>query len=205
MNHHEIKVATDTIKSNQQLQMSSFGRRTWDRKEYAELAKQGQQTYEQSLRSSLTDVQLQQLKDKYTDHHALMQGTMSGLNQNTLVTGVSSYKKGKQFGFYCELCNMTFKDNLQYIDHLNHKTHEVKFEAVFDEPLVNDTRDNDDLRTEEFESFYIETVKHFVNDHQPKEKRVHKPRGKRPKTTPSQDSSDISKMMGFGSFGGVKR
>lgn len=185
--------------------MSSFGRRTWDRSEYAELAKQGQQTYEQSLKSTLTDSQLEQLKIKYTDHYALIQSSLSDLNKRTLATGISSQKKGKQFGFYCELCNLTFKDNLQYIDHLNHKTHQLKFEAIFDESLICDTRDNDELRPEDFELCYRQVVDDFVKDHQRKVKKVNKSTRIRPEHPSPQDISEISKTMGFASFGGTKR
>lgn len=134
-----------------------------------------------------------------------MQSSLSDLNRKVLATGVNSYKQGKQFGFYCEICNMTFKDNLQYIDHLNHKTHQIKFEAIFDEPLVNDTRDNDDIAPGEFERCYVELVKNFVKDHQVKEKKVNKPREKRPKNTGDMSSSDLSEKMGFSSFGGAKK
>jgi len=34
-------------------------------------------------------------------------------------------KRGKGAGFYCEDCDLTFKDNLQWVDHLNSKQHLV--------------------------------------------------------------------------------
>lgn len=185
---------------------SDFGRRTWDREEHAELAKQGQKPYEESLRSSLTDDQLQLLKTQYTDHRALMESSLKGLNRKVLATGVSSFKKGKQFGFYCELCNLTFKDNLQYIDHLNHKSHQIRFEAIFDEPLVIDSRDNDYITAQELQEEYDTLVKQFVRQHKTKVENTGRPKKKQaPKTSSQSRSSEVAKAMGFASFGGSKK
>ncbi|KAK9234952.1 hypothetical protein V1525DRAFT_411383 [Lipomyces kononenkoae] len=47
------------------------------------------------------------------------------LNKVTLVpAGASAVgKKGRGAGFYCEACDLTFKDSLQWVDHLNSKQH----------------------------------------------------------------------------------
>ena len=34
-------------------------------------------------------------------------------------------KRGKGAGFYCDACDLTFKDNLQFVEHLNSKQHLV--------------------------------------------------------------------------------
>ncbi len=34
-------------------------------------------------------------------------------------------KRGRGAGFYCEECDLTFKDNLQFVDHLNSRQHLV--------------------------------------------------------------------------------
>ena len=34
-------------------------------------------------------------------------------------------KKGKGAGYYCEACDLTYKDLLQWVDHLNSKQHLV--------------------------------------------------------------------------------
>lgn len=47
-----------------------------------------------------------------------------GLNKTTLVPGTAAPgKRGKGIGFYCEACNLTYKDSIQYLDHLNSKQH----------------------------------------------------------------------------------
>lgn len=140
--------------------MSNFGRRTWDREEYAEKARSGYD--DQSLKTTLTPTELQALKVKYINYDQLIKGSLKDLNKRKLTTNadsLSSFKRGKKFGFYCDVCNLTFKDTLQYIDHLNHKLHAIKFENLFDEPLIMDLRDNDDVPQEEFEQSYHELVK----------------------------------------------
>lgn len=48
-----------------------------------------------------------------------------GLNKVVLVPGTAAPgKRGKGVGFYCEACNLTYKDSIQYLDHLNSKQHQ---------------------------------------------------------------------------------
>uniref|UniRef100_A0A060T6Q0 ARAD1B13794p n=1 Tax=Blastobotrys adeninivorans TaxID=409370 RepID=A0A060T6Q0_BLAAD len=47
-----------------------------------------------------------------------------GLNQVTLVpAGAATGRRGKGVGFYCEVCDITLKDSLDFADHLNSKKH----------------------------------------------------------------------------------
>jgi U4/U6.U5 tri-snRNP component SNU23 len=47
-----------------------------------------------------------------------------GLGQLKLVPGGAAVGiRGKGVGFYCEVCDLTFKDSLTYYDHLNSKQH----------------------------------------------------------------------------------
>ncbi|GAV51769.1 hypothetical protein ZYGR_0AF02400 [Zygosaccharomyces rouxii] len=188
--------------------MANFGRRTWDREEYAQLAQEEPLSHEEALKSSLSDAKLQQLKDKYTDHNRLIRQSLQNLNKKVLATGISSYKRGKQFGFYCELCDLTYKDTAQYIDHLNHKTHQLKFESIFGEDLVADKRDNDDISPEEFNKEYKTLVSRFVKQH------ASKLRASNPGTRigKAQNSNAFNnpptamhRAMGFSSFGSTKR
>lgn len=46
------------------------------------------------------------------------------LNKTTIVpAGAGVGKRGKSAGYYCEACDLTFKDSLQWVDHLNSKQH----------------------------------------------------------------------------------
>ena len=47
-----------------------------------------------------------------------------GTNQVTLVPAGSGVgKRGKGAGFYCEACDLTFKDSIQYVDHVHSRQH----------------------------------------------------------------------------------
>lgn len=39
---------------------------------------------------------------------------------------LSRSRKGKSAGFYCQVCDLTFKDNLSYFDHMNSQQHHRK-------------------------------------------------------------------------------
>ena len=151
--------------------MSNFGRRTWDRDEYAQLEREPKDQA-RKLVDTLTPEQLARLKEKYSNHDALVKDATKGNHERVLASGLSSYKKGKQFGFYCDLCDLTFKDTLQFVDHLNHKIHEIRFERIFEEPLIQDLRDNDIVPFNEYEENYSKTIGEFVKQQVPKPKTV---------------------------------
>ncbi|KAL2055221.1 hypothetical protein ABVK25_004559 [Lepraria finkii] len=39
--------------------------------------------------------------------------------------GAATGKRGRGAGFYCADCDLTFKDNLQFVEHLNSKQHQI--------------------------------------------------------------------------------
>lgn len=187
--------------------MSNFGRRTWNREDYIN------NNFKKDHLSELTDLQLQQLKSKYTSYDNLLKENMNNLNKKILTTQTSTFKKGKQFGFYCELCDITYKDTLQFIDHLNSKPHLIKFENVFGEALISNTVDNDDLENDIFQQSYLKLIDKFVKENDSvrivNEEPILK---KRKKANPQQSVSSkkdintdkISKLMGFSNFGSCK-
>lgn len=185
----------------------SFGRRTWNREEYA--AKAATSPGGQSHLSSLDQEQLKALKDRYTDYNALLVYNLRDINKKTLSANLSQQKKGKQFGFYCDICDLTFKDTLQFINHLNHKSHVVRFENIFNEPLIKDTRDNDLVPLNEVRSQFHKSVSAFIGD---TELRSNKRKAaKRVKCEKSdaeikyQPQSEIGRLMGFTEFGSSKK
>lgn len=191
---------------------SNFGRRTWNKEDYI-LDYKSSGRDNDHLRN-LSDAQLQVLKAKYTNYDQLMKDSIKGLNQRTLFSNVSEYKRGKQFGFYCDLCNLTFKDTLQYVDHLNSKPHQIKFTTLFHEELILNARDNDDIPIDEFKNGYLEQIKHFVKTHnvnqntsefegRRKRNKQRKQNLDEPRKPPTD--SELNQMMGFASFGSTKK
>ncbi|SCV04337.1 LANO_0G09582g1_1 [Lachancea nothofagi CBS 11611] len=187
---------------------SKFGRRTWDREEYAQFEKDSRGKQD-SIFGSLSDEQLQKLKSKYTNHSLLVKDITKNSNQRVLTNALTSYKKGKQFGFYCELCDLTFKDTLQFVDHLNHKIHQIKFERIFNEPLIADLRDNDDVSLREFDESYSSTIRDFLKSYGSggKSKPGTKPALKPPKPAEKErvEQTGLNSVMGFGDFGSTKK
>ncbi|SCU97070.1 LAFA_0G09582g1_1 [Lachancea sp. 'fantastica'] len=193
----------------------NFGRRTWDREEYAELGRNAKASSSSHL-GELSDEQLQLLKSRYTQHRKLLADATQSANQRVLTGSLTSYKKGKQFGFYCELCDLTFKDTLQFVDHLNHKLHQIKFETIFGEPLISDLRDNDDIPSQEFEEQYSAEIRAFLKNRgssaSAKTKKIDrsgrldrnpKPEGR--STLDTDENPALNSVMGFGGFGSTKK
>lgn len=107
-------------------------RKTWDRAEYAEKAAvreaaekaESKARYEAKLegrkynpRAALTDA-------KETSSRASRLDVTQNLGKTTLVpAGAATGKRGRGAGQYCADCDLTFKDSLQWVDHLNSKQH----------------------------------------------------------------------------------
>lgn len=124
-------------------------RRTWDRTEYAAKAAARESS---EKKESIARHEARLLGKKYypppssstttttattSSSHAPSDSTdttsrasrldvSSLIGKTTLVPlGAAVGKRGKGAGFYCEACDLTFKDNVQFVDHLNSRQHLV--------------------------------------------------------------------------------
>lgn len=110
-------------------------RKTWDREEFAAKAadreakskEEGKARYEASLagkkyiRRAFTPPDA-----KETESRRTRLDVASQVGKQTLVpAGASTGKRGRGAGFYCDACDLTFKDNLQLVEHLNSRQHLV--------------------------------------------------------------------------------
>lgn len=110
-------------------------RKTWDRAEYAEKAhlRAAQEKAESAARreaklqghkyhgraSTPPDIQ-------ETSSRATRLDVSANVGKTSLVpAGAATGKRGRGAGFYCGDCDLTFKDNLQFVDHLNSRQHLV--------------------------------------------------------------------------------
>ncbi|MCJ1327204.1 hypothetical protein MMC10_003872 [Thelotrema lepadinum] len=108
-------------------------RKTWDREEYAAKAKEretrereeGKARYEAKLAGKKYIPRPNTPSDaKETESRASRLNVAANVGKTTLVpAGAAVGKRGKGAGFYCADCDLTFKDNLQFVDHLNSKQH----------------------------------------------------------------------------------
>lgn len=109
-------------------------RRTWDRAEYAEKAAQKDAERREDAKARY-EAKLEGKKwHKPVDFSTLDSTSARGsrldvasmVGKSTLVpAGAGVGKRGKGAGFFCEACDLTYKDNVQYIEHLNSKQHLV--------------------------------------------------------------------------------
>jgi len=116
-------------------------RRTWDRGEYAAKAKNEEQErrednkarYEAKLEGKKwhKPVDMSALDATSARERRLDVASMVG-KQTLVPAGSSIGKRGKGAGFWCEACDLTYKDNVQYIEHLNSKQHLINTGKSFE-------------------------------------------------------------------------
>jgi U4/U6.U5 tri-snRNP component SNU23 len=109
-------------------------RKTWDREEYAQkavdrdlrLKEEGKAKYEAAAAgkkyhgrraSTPPDARDTEARRSRLDVSAQIGKTM------LVPAGSAVGKRGRGAGFYCDACDLTFKDNLQFVEHLNSKQH----------------------------------------------------------------------------------
>ncbi|KAI4129989.1 MAG: hypothetical protein LQ347_003545 [Umbilicaria vellea] len=108
-------------------------RKTWDRAEYAakaevretKIKEEGKARYEAKLEGRKYIPRVSTPPDaKETESRAQRLDVSSNVGKTTLVpAGAATGKRGRGAGFYCADCDLTFKDNLQFVDHLNSRQH----------------------------------------------------------------------------------
>ncbi|KAK3117026.1 U4/U6.U5 snRNP associated protein [Teratosphaeriaceae sp. CCFEE 6253] len=111
-------------------------RRTWDRSDYAAraadreatLKEEGKARYEAKLEGKTyyrpSTVAAEDTHDTEARRARLNVAEHIG-KQTIVIAGGTQGKKGKSAGFYCEVCDLTYKDNLQFVEHLNSRQHLV--------------------------------------------------------------------------------
>ncbi|KAK4626886.1 U4/U6.U5 small nuclear ribonucleoprotein component snu23 [Fulvia fulva] len=108
-------------------------RKTWDRDAYAAKAKdrdvkikeEGKARHEAALAGKKYIRRASTPTDTHdTEARQARLNVAEQVGKTTLVVaGAGQGKRGKSAGFYCEACDLTFKDNLQWVEHLNSKQH----------------------------------------------------------------------------------
>ena len=110
-------------------------RRTWDREEYAAKAAQrdqkireeGRARHEAALAGKKFHRRASTPEDaRDTEARKARLNVADQVGKTSLVpAGATQGKRGKGAGFYCDACDLTYKDNLQFVEHLNSKQHLV--------------------------------------------------------------------------------
>lgn len=107
-------------------------RKTWDRDEYAQKARdeetrrkeEGKARYEAKLLGKKWHAPVDASTLDTTTSRRSRLDVASMIGKTTIVpAGAGTGKKGHGAGFYCSDCDLTFKDNLQLVEHFNSKQH----------------------------------------------------------------------------------
>lgn len=107
-------------------------RKTWNREEYAAKAaaeeaarkEENKARYEAKLEGKKWHKHVDTSQLDSTSSRAQRLDVASMVGKTTMVPASAGVgRRGKGAGFYCEACDLTYKDNVQYIEHLNSKQH----------------------------------------------------------------------------------
>ncbi|KKK12972.1 hypothetical protein P175DRAFT_0499606 [Aspergillus ochraceoroseus IBT 24754] len=106
--------------------------KTWNREEYAKKAadedarrkEEGKARYEAKLLGKKWHAPVDYSSLEATTSRKARLDVASMVGKTTIVSAGSAVgKRGRGAGFYCPDCDLTFKDNLQLVEHLNSKQH----------------------------------------------------------------------------------
>ncbi|KAH8730918.1 hypothetical protein GQ44DRAFT_424355 [Phaeosphaeriaceae sp. PMI808] len=110
-------------------------RKTWDREEMAKKAKEreakerdeAKERYEAKAAGKSYRRRASTPEDlKQTEARSERIDWSQMIGKQTLTSAAAGVgKRGKGAGAYCQACDLTFKDNIQYVEHLNSKQHLV--------------------------------------------------------------------------------
>jgi U4/U6.U5 tri-snRNP component SNU23 len=210
-------------------------RKNWDLEEYAAKAKaresgekeEAKARYEAKLagkkyyKPMTGDESLTTARTRVTDFS-------SQVGKTQLVTGGAGLgKRGRGVGLYCEACDLTFKDNLQWLDHINSMQHlraigqtgqvkkasaqdvhdriEMLWQMREDEKLAATTSLKDRLKIQEVEDEKEREAKRLKRREATEKRRIELEKNKDVKMEYGEDvrvegehdEDDMMKMMGF--------
>lgn len=112
--------------NNDKISVDQYGRKTWNVEAYAKEAKNKQYKKNPSTTNVNTSIISSDKPSSYLAHREkLLKELLSAINQHTIINplNTSSYGKNKKFGFVCQICDLSFRDNLALIDHINSPLH----------------------------------------------------------------------------------
>ncbi|KAF3394738.1 U4/U6.U5 small nuclear ribonucleoprotein component snu23 [Talaromyces pinophilus] len=107
-------------------------RKTWNREEYAQRAAEteaknkaeSKARYEAKLAGKKWHAPVDFSTLEATSSRVQRLDVASMVGKTTMVpAGAAVGKRGRGAGFYCSDCDLTFKDNIQLVEHLNSKQH----------------------------------------------------------------------------------
>lgn len=223
---------------NNRVSIDQYGRKTWNVDAYAKEAKNrsSKESSSSTPNANTSFITTDKPSSYLTHRDKLLNDLLSSVNQHTIINplNTSSYGKNKRFGFFCLICDLSFRDNLALIDHINSPQHvqmsrslsgkqdreEVEIldggvrRATLDEVRVTlealitklkREKDSGDNGTDIKERI---TRRQAFEKHQQakrREKRLRATQNKKERKEGDDDSNGLTSMMGFGGFGSTKK
>ena len=229
----------DKDNDNNKISIDQYGRKTWNVDAYAKEAKSKSSKKAISSTPNLSNSTINTDKPlSYLTHRdKLLNELLTAVNQHTIINplNTASYGKNKKFGFFCLVCDLSFRDNLALIDHINSPLHVQRSQSLVTKHDGEDTEildgnvrraTVDEVRltlesliaklTQDKNSGNNKTnIKERIARRQEfeknqqakrKEKRLKSKQNKiAQKNKTDEGNNDISSMMGFGDFGSTKK
>lgn len=229
----------DKDKDSNKISIDQYGRKTWNVDAYVEEAKnkRSKKAISSTPNPSNSNINTDKPLSYLTHRDKLLKELLSAVNQHTIINplNTSSYGKNKKFGFFCLVCDLSFRDNLALIDHINSPLHVQRSQSLVTKHDGEDTEildgnvrraTTDEVRlTLESLIAKLTQEKNSGNDknnikeriarrqefekNQKAKRRERRLKIKQNKTARNdktdEGNNDIASMMGFGDFGSTKK
>lgn len=221
---------------NEKVTTDQYGRRKWNVEVYEKETKS--KTKDNGEREEI--VQKYGLKadepSSYLDHrNELINELILSVNKFTVINPANNktYGKDKRFGFFCQICDLSFRDNLALIDHFNKPSHIEKAKIALDAKGNTDAEMLDDIirraSVEEVQQTLMTLIKKHSSEgkkggfgirdriklREAMEQRIAEKRRERKRKLRMKKSEQklvaaglddkVESMMGFASFGSTKK
>lgn len=131
---------TDKVSTDQ------YGRKTWDVEAYAEEARKGTRKKDAPSNKAVASVKNLH-SNNYLEHRAqLLDESVLAVNKHTLISSdtntTTTFGKNKRFGFFCPVCDLSFRDTLALVDHFNSPQHAKNARKVAQQLGASDLGDD---------------------------------------------------------------
>lgn len=227
-NHQITHIMSDKVSTDQ------YGRKTWDVEAYAEEARKGKHKKDVPSDKAVASVK-NITSQNYHEHRAnLLDESVLAVSKHTLISADSNtsttFGKNKRFGFFCPVCDLSFRDTLALVDHFNSPQHVKNARKVAQQLGVSELGDDvGEVRratAEEVAQTIESLVQHLLRakasqsgadslqvrilkrqEFEAKKLASRRERRKRQKAKREdavEENSEVAAMMGFHGFGSTK-
>ncbi|ODV79749.1 uncharacterized protein CANTADRAFT_5465 [Suhomyces tanzawaensis NRRL Y-17324] len=212
--------------SDDKISVDQYGRRSWNVEAYAKESKQGKRALKEDTQHANFDSSSSQLYIEHRDE--LLKKLLSAVKTYNIINPLNSgtsFGNNKRFGFFCPICNVSFRDNMALIDHFNSPQHVGKLSSIgLDGDLNGELLEGGIRRAslaDVVKMVELLVAKLVKSKTQPEElsfkqrverrrlfeekKREKKQQRKARKINPEQQDDPMASMMGFSGFGTTKK